>query len=139
MTAKPSSAQPLNAGDTLLAYVEAFSARNCDAIGELFGAQSLAELPLLKPNRLVGHAEICAGHAAAFENIADARFTQSQPIANTGSAAIWVGQLRELRTSGAEHEHDVAIVCETAERELRRITVHLNGRNIRRWADQTIL
>ncbi len=129
----------LTPGEALLAYIGAFSARDPDFISRLFDTNSLAEIPLLKPNRLFGIQEIESGHRAAFDNMTVAEFASSQPLVENASTAIWVGELTVQRVDGISNRHQLAIVAETHDTRLRRLSLYFDARNIRRWADHTIV
>lgn len=124
--------------EALLAYVDAFSARNADLVSDLVGEESLVELPLLKPNRLFGKHEIRAGHAAAFQAIAAAKFELSDP-AEKGPFAIAEGKLTARRANGVIDEHPLGLVVEARDGWLRRITLYIDARRYRLWSDKTIL
>ena len=134
-----SKSPSLTAGDALRAYIGAFTARDADFMALLFKGGSLAEIPLLKPNRLFGTNEIQRGHHHAFKVIEAAVFSESQPLAEAMDAAIWVGTLVIRRVDHTTDEHELGIVAEVKNAALSRLSLHFNARNIRRWCDCTIL
>lgn len=122
----------------LQSYVDAFSARDAEAVINLFGDGSLAEIPLLKPNRLFGKSEIRNGHAAVFETVARADFELSEPV-KQDSFAIAEGKLTVQRVGGERNEHPVAVVAELGDARLHRLTLYFNARHFRLWSDKTVL
>ena len=134
-----SSPRPLSAGEALSAYIGAFSRRDADFLSRIFSPGSLAEVPALRPNRLVGLREICAGHRSAFSNIAVATFTPTQSLAETDGAAIWVGSVEIRRVDEKCESHELGIVAEIGGGKLSRLSLHFDARNIRRWSDPAIL
>lgn len=127
------------AGRALQSYLDAFAARDAAAAASLFEPAALAEIPMLKPNRLVGASEIRRGHEAAFRTIAEVGVETETDIAEQDGCAIWAGALTIRRADGARHRHQSAIVVEAGAGRLRRLSLYLNARNIRRWADHAIL
>ena len=130
---------PLTPSDAITQYIDGFSQSDNDKLAGLFGERTLLELPLVKPTRLVGRDEICRAHAEIFTNVATATFTATHGPCEQAQAAIWVGELAVTRIDKSRQSHRVAMVATTTEGKLDRLTIHLNARNTRRWADASIL
>ena len=126
------------ASAVLAAYVAAFEARDADAIVALSAPHALIEIPMLKPNRLVGTHEIAKGQAAAFETLERIAFTL-RPAAEKGDHAIAEGALHVRRSCGAEQTHTVGLVAEIHDGVLQRLSLYCDARDIRPWSDKTIL
>ncbi len=122
----------------LQAYLSALKAKDLDAIGEMSTAHSLFELPFLKPNRLVGKAEIVKAHAEIFANLSAIEIS----LANTGDSddhAIGEGQLCFTRNNGDSESMPTGIAAVVHNDELVRISLYCDARNIRLWTDKTIM
>ena len=119
-------------------YVRAFEARDAGAVAEMMNRHGLVEIPMLKPNRLVGGMEIERGHVAAFETIVEARFRLGEAAEN-GEQAIATGALSVKRVGGEERTTPVGIVAEMADGGLQRVSLYLDARNQRLWSDKAIL
>jgi hypothetical protein len=120
------------------AYVSAVEARDPAAVTRLFDARALVEIPMLRPNRLVGAREIEKGHAATFETLQDIAFDLKPALANA-THAIAEGVLKTRRATGEEETLTVGIVAEAGEGGLTRLSLHCDARNLRLWSDRTIL
>jgi len=127
-----------NASEALLAYAGAFAAKDLDFIEDAVHANALIELPMLKPNRLSGIAEISAGHAEAFRNLAGASFSLGKPV-EKHNVAIAEGVLTIDRSNGKQEVHPLGIVAATEHGKIQRVTLYFDARHFRRWSDKTIV
>lgn len=127
------------AATTLKNYLQAFCAKDTEKIISLIDADSMIEIPLLKPNRLFGKSEIERGHSATFEAMQSIEFEATSATAKNENAAICFGQLTTIRNDQSIEKHDIGVVIETSLQQVKRISLYFNSRNIRRWSDQTIL
>ena len=118
-------------------YLAALSTQNISAIEKLSSAHSLVELPFLKPNRLLGTAEIVKAHREIFANVEKINFEENSRQANA-SHAIADGQL-EVRRDGKNQSFAAAIVTAANGSEIGRVSLYCDARNIRLWSDKTIL
>lgn len=126
-------------GQALRVYLQAFQGKDADTIISLMDRNALAEVPLLRPSRLFGESEIRRGHVGAFANMDEVSFRESHPIAENEGSAMCFGALKIRRVDRSVHIHDVGIVAQDGAGGLRRISLYFDSRNIRRWADKTIV
>ncbi len=119
-------------------YIGAFEAMDADIISEL-SSHALVEIPLLKPNRLFGKSEILRGHTAIFASLEKASFLITGELAETQHAAICFSDTQISRNSGEAEHYVMALVAETKNEQLHRISLYFNSRNVRRWSDETIV
>ena len=119
-------------------YLSAISKGDIASIEQLSNDHSLIEIPFLKPNRLVGKAEILKAHREIFANLGELKFTLAD-IATNDRHAITEGLLEFKGQSGKTSEHQVGIVLETDGESLNRFTLYADARNIRLWSDKSIL
>ncbi len=134
-TGQPMVLVNMTAADTLLReYLTALEGRNAVAIR----APRLLEIPFLKPNRLVGKAEIERAYRRIFASLDSIRFELVEVIADDRHA---IAECRlEVARRGQEAEHyDIAVTAEADDNGLRRVSIYADTRNVRRWADETIL
>ncbi len=120
-------------------YIGAFEAKDANTILNLIGDRALVELPLLKPNRLFGSLEVHRGHQAVFLSADSIHFSIDDSIVQNETAAIALGHLGITRHDGSSENHEIGVVVEKKEQLLHRISIYLNSRDIRRWADETIV
>lgn len=118
-------------------YLSALASKNIEAIEHLTGNRSLLEIPLLKPNRLLGNAEIVKAHREIFSNLESVDIDLSSSQASD-SHAIGTGELRFTRCGGGSEILPAGIVAEADATNLLRISLYCDTRNIRRWSDKTI-
>ena len=118
-------------------YLEALSAQNTDAIQQMSGAHSLVEIPFLKPNRLIGTAEIVKAHREIFANLEGVRFIVDNSEANS-SHAIAEGRL-EVHRDGQRQSYAAGLVVEADGDGPGRISLYCDARNVRPWSDKSIL
>lgn len=124
--------------EALLSYVGAFESKDAGFIERTTASGALIEIPMLKPNRLVGQAEIRAGHEQSFATIKTAAFEISPPAAND-RISIAVGTLSIERVNGQRDTHPLSIVAETDSGNLRRLSLYFDARYYRLWSDKAIL
>ena len=128
----------LPVSELLQSYLEALTAKDIDSIENLFGNHCLLEIPFIKPNRLVGKAEIVEAHREIFGNLTIIEFKPSH-IHNTEIHAIAEGELAFTRDGDAKQSIQAAIVAEVDRDRSQRISLYCDARNIRPWSDKTIL
>ncbi len=126
------------ASSLLQDYLAAISAKNIDAIDKMSNAHCLIEIPFLKPNRLLGKAEILKAHREIFSNLETIDFSLTSTEFNT-SHAIAEGRLEFIRTGTGKQSFQAGIVAEATGDELRRVSLYCDARNVRLWSDRTIL
>ena len=119
-------------------YLGALSARNIDAIEQLFGSSTLFEIPFTKPGRLLGNAEIVKAHREFFRNLETIDFSLSA-TESSNSHAIGAGELRFSRPGSDSEILPVAIVAEADGENLLRISLYCDARHLRLWSDKTIM
>jgi ketosteroid isomerase-like protein len=123
---------------TLLAqwngYREAFNARDLTGTLALFADQALFELPLLG-QRLVGRREIAAGLGRIFALSESARLLVSA-TKESPTLIIAEGSLRaKLHRDEHPTEIPLAVVVESREGLIGRLSIYLDARLHRLWAD----
>jgi len=122
----------------LTTYCTAFASQDAHTVADLFAARGLYEIPFVK-NRLVGRAEIAAGLAAMFE-VVDCCKIDVTGIRSIGRVAIGEGRLTaELSRGGETLDTPFGIVAEVEDDKLARLSVYLDARPYRLWADGPIL
>lgn len=119
-------------------YLGALHSRNIDVIDQLFGSNTLLEIPLLKPNRLHGNVEIVKAHREIFSNLETVDFSLSDTL-SSDSHAIAEGRLQFSRFGGDSKSLAAGIVAEAADENLVRISLYCDSRNLRLWSDKTIM
>lgn len=119
-------------------YLSAFNSRDIDAIGRLCGARDLVEIPLVKPNRLIGRREIVKAHREIFASLSTLDFELHDSGADENHA-IGSGRLEFTRVDGDSTSLAAAIVAEASGDGLARISIYCDARNLRPWSDKTIL
>ena len=122
----------------LQAYLQALSAGDAPAAAALFDERALLEIPFLRPNRLVGAAEIGKAHRAIFATLDSLEF-EAIAIDSDASHAIAEGTLRFSRAGDKPRTLAAGVVAETGVGGLRRISLYCDARNIRPWSDEAIL
>jgi len=130
----PTFASP---SEALLAYAGAFAEKDLEFIRSAISEETLLELPMVKPCRLLGESEIFSAHSETFKSISSAAFELHSPI-EKGSLAIAEGVLKVSR-AGKEETHPLGIVAETNNGKLKRVSLYFDARHYRLWSDKTIL
>lgn len=129
----------MNTADHLLKeYLSALASKNIDIIERICDRHSLLEIPLVKPNRLIGNAEIIKAHVEIFANLESIEFSLFD-IETSDSHAIGEGQLRFSRAGGDSGLLPAGIVAEADAENLIRISIYCDARNRRPWSDKTIM
>jgi ketosteroid isomerase-like protein len=128
----------MSAESAIRAYWHAFTQRDLTATVELFTADALYEMPLLG-QRLAGRGEIQTGHEQAFR-VLEWCAVEILSVQHTGSVAIAEARLT------AKHHRDsqpalfpMAVVLESAESLIARLSIYLNTNTSRMWVDGPIL
>jgi ketosteroid isomerase-like protein len=123
--------------ETLGAYCRAFTSKDADTIVALFDRNGLYELPFMG-QRLVGHGEIRAGLAQAFD-LMESCSIEPAAIKSASAIAIAEGRLR-AKLHRDRHPIDVplAIVMKTNEGMISRLSTYLDARPFRLWSDGPI-
>lgn len=128
----------MSPADQVRAYCTAFGRRDKGAIVALFGPNGLYEFPLLG-QRLVGRAEIGAGLERVFA-ILDSCAIELAGVKSAGPAAITEGRLHaRLRRGDERVDTPFALVLETRDGEVSRLSLYLDARPHRLWTDGPIL
>ena len=121
----------------LNAYRDAFNGRDLAAVLTLFGEQALFEMPLLG-QRLVGKREIAAGLNRIYEVTESIRLEVSK-TKMTDRLVIAEGWLRaRLYRDPQPVEIPLAVVLESTQQHIMRLSNYLDARPYRLWADGTL-
>lgn len=127
----------MSAEGALRAYCRAFEARDIEAIVSLFGANGLYELPLLG-QRLVGVAEIRLGLERVF-SVAEACSIEISGVKSLPTVSIAEGRMRaKLHRDQDPVNIPLAIVVESREGMVSRLSTYLDARPHRLWSDGPI-
>jgi hypothetical protein len=122
--------------DMLDVYCSAFAAKDVEAILALFARHGLYELPLLG-QRLVGHGEIRGGLQRVFA-VAE---RCSIEILGLKSATTTIAEGRlcaKLHRDPEPVQMPLALVMETEDRLISRLSTYLDARPYRLWSDGPI-
>jgi ketosteroid isomerase-like protein len=126
------------AGSLIERYFGAFAAGDAAAATALFTTAGLYEFPLLRP-RLVGRAEILAGHRQAF-SVASRIQVSLRAIRSKGSTAIVEGRLTaHVDRDGRNVDLPFAAVAEGSAGELQRLSIYCDARPYRLWCDGPVM
>ena len=125
------------ATDLMQGYLAALSTQDIDAIQQMSGAHCLVEIPFLKPNRLVGTAEIVKAHREIFANLEEIHFSVDSSQSNARHA-IAEGRL-EVQRDAEKQSYAAGLVAEADGAVLGRISLYCDARNVRPWSDKAIL
>ena len=124
----------MTATPELQAYLDAFAAMNAKAVAALFAEHALYEWPLLG-QRLVGRREIEAGLARAFA-LAERCAFNIDAAQSSGTATIAEGRLKaKLHRDRDPVEIPTAIVLQTQDGAIARLSTYLDARPYRLWSD----
>ena len=125
-------------GDGVLgAYCRAFESKDADAIISLFDANALYELPLLG-QRLVGRAEIKAGLQRAF-SVAETCCIELTSVRSSPMVTMAEGRLSaKLHRDREAVDMPLAIVLQTRDGRVARLSTYLDARPYRLWTDGPI-
>jgi ketosteroid isomerase-like protein len=118
-------------------YREAFNARDLPGTLALFADHALFEMPLLG-QRLIGKAEIAAGLQIIFALTESARLQ----LSNTQESPTLIIAEGSLQAKLHRDEHPAelpcAVVLESRESRIGRLSMYLDARPRRLWADGRI-
>jgi hypothetical protein len=118
-------------------YLQAFSERDMKCVAGCFVGSAVLELPMVRPNRLVGLAEIEAAHDFAFQALSKV-VVETNEILPMGNRAITSGRLT-VACRGRDEVHPFALVSECAATGLIRVSWYLDSRGYRPWSDEAVL
>jgi ketosteroid isomerase-like protein len=125
-------------GSLLERYFRAFGEADAAATSKLFAPTGLYEFPLLRP-RLVGRAEILAGHRQAF-SVASRIAVSLRAVHPKGMTTIAEGTLRaHVARDGRNVEFPFAAVAEEANGALQRLSIYCDAHPFRLWCDGPVL
>jgi len=118
----------------LHAYREAFNRRDLTAALMLFAEHAVFEMPLLG-QRLFGKREIAVGLQRIFD-VTESAHIQLSGAKETPNVAIAEGRLQaKLHRDTHAVEIPLAIVLETRQNDIVRLSTYLDARPYRLWAD----
>lgn len=119
-------------------YCERFNARDLDPLVALFWPYALFEMPLLG-QRIVGASEIRAGHERIFD-VSEYAEIDISAIKTSGPVIIAEGTLEsKLIRDSVPVEMPLAMTMQDEGRKIVRLSVYLDARPYRLWADGPIL
>ena len=128
----------MSAESAIRAYGHAFTQRDLTATVGLFTADGLYEMPLLG-QRLAGRGEIQAGHEQAFR-VLEWCAIEILAIQHTGTVAIAEARLTaKLRRDPEPASFPMAMVLESADSLVARLSIYLNTNTGRLWFDGPVL
>ena len=123
--------------DQLKDYCDAFNRRELDKALALFAVRALFEMPLLG-QRLIGRREIGAGLARVFE-LTQSADIQLSTIEEAAQLVMGEGVLTaRLYRGPAPVSIPLAIALEVEEQGIARLSMYLDARPYRPWADGPI-
>ncbi len=126
------------AGSLIERYFGAFAAGDAAAATALFAPTGLYEFPLLRP-RLVGRAEILAGHRQAFA-VASRIQVSLRAVRSNGSTTIVEGRLKaHVDREGRDVELPFAAVADESGGALQRLSIYCNAHPYRLWCDGPVM
>jgi ketosteroid isomerase-like protein len=121
----------------LNAYREAFNRRDLTAALMLFAEHAVFEMPLLG-QRLFGKREIAVGLQRIFEVTVSAQI-QLSGTKESQNIVIAEGRLQaKLHRDTHAVEIPLALVLETRQNDIMRLSIYLDARPYRLWADGTL-
>lgn len=127
----------MSGNGVLQAYCRAFASKDVDAVASLFDANALYELPLLG-QRLIGRAEIRAGLQRAF-SVAETCCIELTDIRSSATATMAEGRLSaKLHRDQSAVDMPLAMVLETRNGHITRLSTYLDARPYRLWSDGPI-
>jgi hypothetical protein len=128
----------MSAEAAVRAYGQAFTQRDLTATVGLFAANALYEMPFIA-QRLVGRGEIHAGHEQAFRIIASCAI-EILGVQQAGSVAIAEARLTvKLHRDPEPASFPMAMVLESIDSLVSRLSIYLNTNTSRLWVDGPIL
>lgn len=124
--------------DAIRLHNAAWESRDAAALLDALAPGALYEMPLLR-SRMVGRAEIAAGLALGFE-ATERCAVEVTHVRAAEDTAIAEGVMRPaLKREGTTPEIPCAIVAEIANGAIARISVYLDARPFRLWADGPVM
>jgi len=128
----------MTAQQLLERYFGLFEARDVPALAALFAPRALYEFPFLRP-RLVGPAEIRAGHEQAF-SVARPTGVALRAVKSDGLVAIAEGRL-QAHVARDSRDIDIAFaaVAEEADGRLTRLSIYCDAHPYRLWCDGPVM
>jgi len=124
--------------DAIRLHNQAWESRDAAALLDALAPGALYEMPLLR-SRMVGRAEIAAGLALAMDATTRCAIEVTR-LREAGDTAIAEGTMRPvLARDGTSPEIPCAIVAETNGGAIGRISVYLDARPFRLWADGPVM
>jgi ketosteroid isomerase-like protein len=128
----------MQSGTLIERYFGAFADGSAAAASDLFTPTGLYEFPLLRP-RLVGRAEILAGHRQAF-SVATRISVSLRAVQTKGSTAIVEGRLKaHVARDGRDVDLPFAAVAEEANGALQRLSIYCDAHPYRLWCDGPVM
>jgi len=125
-------------GTLIERYFGAFADGNEAAASDLFAPTGLYEFPLLRP-RLVGRAEIRAGHRQAF-TVASRIAVSLRAVQTKGSTTIVEGRLKaHVARDSRDLDLPFAAVAEEANGALQRLSIYCDAHPYRLWCDGPVM
>jgi ketosteroid isomerase-like protein len=122
---------------SLQAYLDAFAAQDAEAASALFAEGAVYEFPLLG-QRLVGRREIEAGLARIFA-LAERCSFEIGAVQSSPAATIAEGRLKaKLHRDRDPVEMPAAIVLQSRDGAIARLSTYLDARPYRLWSDGPI-
>jgi len=119
-------------------YCASFNARDLERLVSLFWPYALFEMPLLG-QRIVGTSEIHAGHRRIFD-LSEYAEIDISAIKASGPVIIAEGMLEsKLLRDNRPVEMPLAMTMQDEGRKIVRLSVYLDARPYRLWADGPIL
>lgn len=124
--------------DAIRLHNAAWESRDAAALLDALAPGALYEMPLLR-SRMVGRAEIAAGLEIGF-GATERCAVEVTAVREAGDTAIAEAVLRPALTrEGTTPEIPCAIVAEVAGDAIARISVYLDARPFRLWADGPVM
>jgi ketosteroid isomerase-like protein len=121
----------------LSAYQDAFNRRDLISALSLFAEHAVFEMPLLG-QRLFGRREIEVGLRRIFE-VTESAQLQLSGAKGSQNVVIAEGRLQaKLRRDAYAVEMPLAVVLETADNDIMRLSTYLDARPYRLWTDGTL-
>lgn len=128
----------MSPADAIRLHSSAWENRDAAALLDAMAPGALYEMPLLR-SRMVGRAEIAAGLALGFEATERCAF-EVVGLREAGDTAIAEGVMRPaLKREGTTPEIPCAVVAEVTGKAITRLSVYLDARPFRLWADGPVM
>jgi ketosteroid isomerase-like protein len=125
-------------GSLIERYFRAFAAGDAEAASAFFAPAGLYEFPLLRP-RLVGRAEILAGHRQAL-SVASRLSVSLRAVQSQGATTIVEGRLTaHVARDGRNVDVPFAAVAEETGGLLQRLSIYCDAHPYRLWCDGPVM